>query len=133
MREHEMRERMARLIRRAAVPAGVGITLALTGCSSDIAPPVPLYAPVFPFDGGGDAAGGSQGDAAGGSQAEAGTPDAVAPDDGEAGATDATTPDGPISTTAALCVELDGDHADTGTRGIWVTSARASAQQRAET
>jgi hypothetical protein len=42
-------------------------------------------------------------------------------------------PDAVLSTTAALCVELDGDHADTGTRGIWVTSARASAQQRAET
>jgi hypothetical protein len=34
MREHEMRERIERAIRKAAVPATVGLTMALTGCSS---------------------------------------------------------------------------------------------------
>jgi hypothetical protein len=35
MREHEMRERIERLIRKAAVPAGVGISMAVLGCSSN--------------------------------------------------------------------------------------------------
>jgi hypothetical protein len=36
MREHEMRERIERLIRRAAVPAGVGISMALAGCGGEV-------------------------------------------------------------------------------------------------
>ena len=53
MREHEMRERIDRLIRKTAVPAGVGITMALAGCSSTM-----LYEGLVPPA---DAQGGSQG------------------------------------------------------------------------
>jgi hypothetical protein len=49
MREHEMRERIERLVRKAAVPAGVGISMALAGCISD-GTNVPLYGAQCPRD-----------------------------------------------------------------------------------
>jgi hypothetical protein len=34
MKEHEMRERLERAIRRAAAPAAMGVTMALAGCGT---------------------------------------------------------------------------------------------------
>jgi hypothetical protein len=35
MREHEMRLRIESMLKKTAIPAGVGITMALAGCGSD--------------------------------------------------------------------------------------------------
>ena len=48
MREHEMRERLERYLRKAAVPTMVGMTIGMAGCgSSEDSPPAPLYGAVF--------------------------------------------------------------------------------------
>jgi hypothetical protein len=49
MREHEMRLRIESMIRKAAVPAGVGISMALAGCSSD-GTSVAIYSAQCPVD-----------------------------------------------------------------------------------
>jgi hypothetical protein len=41
MREHEMRERIECAIRRATVPAAMGLTIALAGCGSTTTEPAP--------------------------------------------------------------------------------------------
>jgi hypothetical protein len=50
MREHDMRLRIESMLRKTAVPAGVGISMALAGCSSDSV--TPEYMALCPMDAG---------------------------------------------------------------------------------